>query len=395
MNDVLQGVRILDLTRVLAGPYATMMLGDFGADVIKIEQPGIGDDSRQFGPFINGESAYFMSINRNKRSVTLNLKEEKGKKAFFELVEQADVLVENFRPGTMEKLGFGYDVLQKINPKLIYGTISGYGHFGPYSNRAAYDGIIQAMGGIMSITGEKGGKPSRVGVSVVDIIAGMFCASGILAALIYRQNTGQGQKVDIAMLDSLVAFLENAISRYLITGAIPKPNGNMHPSIFPFETFSTKNGEIMITAGNDALWEKLAKAIEKPHLATDQRFSTNALRGANHKAMCDELLAALAEKDMEDWVAILDEAGVPCSPVNTIDKVVNHPQVLAREMIVEVEHPVAGKNKIPGIPIKMEKSAGTIRAAAPILGADTETIFIDMLGYSKEQYHQMKKDGIV
>ena len=261
MKQALENIKILDLTRVLAGPYATMLLADLGADVIKIEMPKTGDDSRGYGPYINNESAYFMSINRNKRSMTLNLKSEKGKEIFLELIKYMDVVVENYRPGTMEKLGLGYDYLSRINPKLIYAAASGYGHTGPYSKRAAYDAVVQAMGGIMSITGEKDGKPTRVGSSIGDISAGMFTAIGILAALESRHSTGKGQKVDVAMLDCQVAMLENAISRYYVTGETPRPYGNRHTSIVPFETFETSDGEIMVAAGNNNLWSKLCECI--------------------------------------------------------------------------------------------------------------------------------------
>jgi len=252
----LKGLKILDLTRVLAGPYCTMILGDLGADVIKVEMPSSGDDSRHFGPFQNGESAYFMSLNRNKRSMTLNLKSEQGKKLLKELVKQVDVLVENFRPGTMEKLGLGYDVLKEINPKLIYAAASGFGHSGPYSKKPAYDGVVQAMGGIMSITGPKDGEPTRVGPSIGDIAAGLFTAIGVLAALNNKNETGQGQKVDVAMLDCQVAMLENAIARYVVTKEVPKPMGNRHTSIVPFEPFDSKDSKIVVAVGNDAIWKR-------------------------------------------------------------------------------------------------------------------------------------------
>ncbi len=260
MEFALENVKVLDLTRVLAGPYATMILGDLGADVVKVEMPGTGDDARAFGPYVKDESAYFMSLNRNKRSITLNLKEEEGKKILKEMVKHFDVIVENFRPGTMEKLGLGYETLKEINPKIVYAASSGFGHTGPYSKRAAYDAVVQAMGGIMSITGQENGKPTRVGTSVGDINAGMFTAIGILSALYRVKETGKGQMVDVAMLDSQVAILENAIARHVVTGEIPKPQGNRHPAIVPFETFDTRDGEIMIAAGNDALWAKLCRA---------------------------------------------------------------------------------------------------------------------------------------
>lgn len=277
MKQALEGIRVLDLTRVLAGPFATMILADMGAEVIKIEMPEKGDDARQYGPFTNGESGYFMSINRNKKSITMNLKNQKSKEVFIEMLKKADVVVENYRPGTMEKLGLGYEEIKKINPKIIYAASSGFGHSGPYSKRPAYDGVVQAMGGIMSITGQKGGKPTRVGPSIGDITAGLYTAIGILGALNYREKTGIGQKVDVAMLDCQVSILENAISRYFVTGVSPKPAGNRHASVVPFEPFETLDGEIMIAVGNDALWKKFCQCINADEMANEERFTTNKL----------------------------------------------------------------------------------------------------------------------
>jgi len=395
MKQALDNIKVLDLTRVLAGPYATMILADLGADVIKVEMPKTGDDSRSFGPYVNNESAYFMSINRNKRSMTLNLKTEKGKEIFLEMIKKVDVVVENFRPGTMEKLGLGYEYLSTINPKLIYAASSGYGHSGPYSKRAAYDAVVQAMGGIMSITGQKDGKPTRVGTSIGDIAAGMFTAIGILAAVVNRESTGKGQKVDVAMLDCQVAMLENAIARYAVTGEAPKPNGNRHPSIVPFETFETSDGEIMVAAGNDALWAKLCEAIERPELINDERFMKNPLRNENYDELRPLLASAFKVKTINEWQDILDKAGVPNGPINTIDKVVKDPQVLAREMIVEIDHPVAGKTKMPGVPIKLSDTPGSIRTPAPILGQHAEELLKEFLGYDKETVQKLTEEGVL
>ena len=395
MKKVLKDLKVLDLSRVLAGPYATMLLADFGADVIKLEQPGIGDDSRHFSPMHNNESAYFMSINRNKRSITIDLKKPEGKEIFLKLIKQVDVLVENFRPGTMEKLGLGYEALSEINPKLIYACVSGFGHTGPYSKRPAYDSIIQAMGGIMSITGEKGGHPVKVGASIADIFAGVFCALGILMAYIHKEDKGVGQLVDVSMLDSLVAVLENAISRYLVTGNMPEPTGNTHMSIFPFESFETKDNDIMITAGNDVLWGKLCNAIGRPELIHDERFISNPLRGQNRDDMYKELSIALKEKSAEEWEAILDDSGVPCSSICSIDKVVKNPQLISRNMLVEIQHPTAGRTIIPGIPIKMEKTPGGIEKASPILGADTSSILKTLLKLNEEDIEELRNLGVV
>ncbi|SFI19257.1 CoA:oxalate CoA-transferase [Tindallia magadiensis] len=395
MEYALENVKVLDLTRVLAGPYATMILGDLGADIIKIEMPGMGDDSRAFGPYVEEESAYFMSLNRNKRSITLNLKEEEGKKIFKDLIKKVDVVVENFRPGTMEKLGLGYETLKEINPKLIYAASSGFGHTGPYSKRAAYDAVVQAMGGIMSITGQENGKPTRVGTSIGDINAGMFTAIGILSALYRVKETGQGQKVDVAMLDSQVAILENAIARHVVTGEIPQPQGNRHPAIVPFETFETQDGEIMIAAGNDALWKKLCQAMDHSDLSDDPRFKTNPLRNENHSALKPILEEITQKKTTAQWQDILDEAGVPNGPINTIDKVLEDPQVKAREMILEMDHPKAGKMRVPGIPVKLSDTPGKIRRPAPLLGEHTEEILKEYFNYQDEEIEKLKENKIL
>lgn len=395
MEMALSGIRVIDLTRVLAGPYATMVLGDMGADVIKIERPGEGDDSRSYGPYQNGESAYFMSINRNKRSITLDLKQPEGKEIFLRLIKQADMVVENYRPGTMERLGLGYEQLKEINPRLIYAAISGFGHTGPYSQRAAYDGVVQAMGGAMSITGSEGGRPTRFGPSIGDLAAGLFGTIGILSALESRHQTGLGQKVDVAMLDCQVALLENAIARYLVSGQIPRPAGNRHTSIVPFEPFQTSDGEVMVAAGNDALWQKLCVAIGRPELGKDARFQSNPLRNQNYSELKPLLESAFAEQTTDQWLEILEHAGVPNGPINTVDRVIKDPQVLAREMIVEIEHPVAGKVIMPGIPIKLSDTPGSIRLPAPVLGQSTEEILQQLLQYSAERIAELRTKGVI
>ncbi|MGI6358537.1 MAG: CaiB/BaiF CoA transferase family protein [Bacillota bacterium] len=395
MQAALSGIRVLDLTRVLAGPYATMILADMGADVIKIERPGTGDDSRSYGPYQNGESAYFMSLNRNKRSITLDLKQQPGKEIFLALVKQADVVVENYRPGTMERLGLGYETLRDINPRLVYAAVSGFGHSGPYSQRAAYDGVVQAMGGIMSITGSEDGRPTRVGPSIGDLAAGLFCTIGILAALESRHQTGCGQKVDVAMLDCQVALLENAIARYVVTGEVPRPAGNRHSSIVPFEPFQTSDGEIMVAAGNDALWGKLCLAIGRPELAHDPRFITNPLRNQYYAELKPQLDAVFAERNTAEWLQILEQAGVPNGSINSIDQVIRDPQVQAREMIVDMDHPVAGKVTMPGIPVKLSETPGSIRIPAPVLGQSTAEILRELLGYSEQQIAALRHKGVV
>lgn len=379
----LQGYRVLDLSRVLAGPYCTMMLADYGADVIKIEPPKVGDDSRAFGPFVGKESAYFMSLNRNKRSMVLNFKRQADCDLFKEMVKQADIVVENYRPGTMEKFGLGYDELKKIKPDLIYAACSGFGHTGPYVHKPAYDIIVQAMGGVMSITGPEGGEPTRVGASIGDIIAGLFSAIGVMMALNHRERTGEGQKVDVGMLDCQVAVLENAISRYLVSGVVPQPIGNRHPSITPFEAYTAKDGYIIVGAGNDRLWEKLCGLIERTELITDARFNSNLNRTQNVRELKVILDAVFKAKTIDEWMALLEEAGVPCAPINTVDKVINDPQIKARDMIVELDHPVAGHMKVPGVPIKLSATPGSVETPAPLLGQHTEEILKELLGWDE------------
>ncbi|MDR7871361.1 MAG: CoA transferase [Tissierellaceae bacterium] len=391
MNQALENIKVLDLTRVLAGPYATMILADMGADVIKIEMPKTGDDSRAYGPYIDGESAYFMSLNRNKRSITMNLKLPETKEIFLKLVKEADVVVENYRPGTMEKLGLGYEKLKEINPRIIYAAASGFGHTGPYSQRPAYDAVVQAMGGIMSITGMD--EPTRVGPSIGDVTAGLFTAIGILSALNYRNETGIGQKVDVAMLDCQVAILENAIARYFATGVSPKPLGNRHSSIIPFETFKTTDGEIMIAAGNDTLWKKLCEAMGVAELGDDERFCTNILRTQNYLELKPILDKCIKTKTTAEWIEILNKFGIPNGPINDIQGVVNDPQIKSRDMIVDVNHPKVGSIKMAGVPIKMSETQGYIRKPAPLLGEDTEDILKNLVKINDNEIKELREKG--
>ncbi|MHC1760731.1 MAG: CaiB/BaiF CoA transferase family protein [Negativicutes bacterium] len=379
----LAGLRVLDLTRVLAGPYCAMMLADYGADIVKIEPPKVGDDSRAFGPFVGKESAYFMSLNRNKRSMTLNFKRQEEVDVFKEMVKHADVVLENYRPGTMEKFGLGYDELKAINPSIIYAACSGFGHSGPYQYKPAYDIIVQAMGGIMSITGPEGGEPSRVGASVGDIIAGMFTAYGVMMALYHREKTGEGQKVDVGMLDCQVAVLENAIARYVTSGNVPVPLGNRHPSISPFSSFTAKDGHIIVGAGNERLWIKLCNILGTPELLKDPRFDTNSNRTAHVKELSAILNEVFSHKTISEWLVVLEEAELPCAPINTIDKIVNDPQIKARDMIVEVEHPIAGHLKMAGLPVKMSVTPGAIERPAPLLGQHTAELLKEILGWDE------------
>lgn len=374
-----EGIRVLDLSRVLAGPYCTMLLADMGAEVIKVEKPETGDDSRSFSPFIGDESAYFMSLNRGKKSIDLDLKKHKDKEIFWRLVEKSDIIVENFRPGTMEKLGLGYEEIKKVKPSIIYAAISGFGHTGPYSRRPAYDMIVQGMGGIMSLTGEKEGTPVRVGSSIGDITAALFGVVGILSALHVRNRTGVGQKVDVAMMDSQVAILENAIARYEVTKKVPGPLGTRHPSIAPFQAFHTVDGHVIIAVGNDSIWKRFCKALEIEQYIEDPRFSENMSRVENVSQLEKIINEVTKKRTTREWLSILEAEGVPSGPINTVDEVIKDPQVLERNMIVELEHPKAGKMKLAGNPIKLSLTPPKIEKPAPTLGQHRKWILEELL----------------
>ena len=395
MAAPLNGMKVLDLTRVLAGPYATMLLGDLGAEVIKIEQPGTGDESRNFGPFKNGFSLYFMSVNRGKQSVTLNLKTERGQAIFKELLQQSEVLVENFRPGTMQKLGLDYDTLKVEHPSLIYAACSGFGQTGPYAQHGAYDMIIQGMGGIISITGHPDGPPVRVGTSISDITAALFTTIGILSAIHHRERTGRGQLVDVAMLDSLVAVLENAVVRYFATGETPKPLGARHPAITPFEAFASADGHVIIALGNDTLWAKFCEYVDRQELISEERFRTNAARTENHSELFPILSEIMAQRKTEDWIEALGAIGVPCGPINAMDAVVSHPQVQAREMITRVAHHITGAVEVPGVPIKLSETPGNVDAPAPSLGEHTTAVLTGLLKMPPDEVEALRRDGVI
>jgi CoA:oxalate CoA-transferase len=371
----LAGVTILDLSRVLAGPYATMILAQLGARVIKVEIPGTGDDSRAFGPFVNGKSLYFSSINYDKQSIALNLKDPKDREIFEGLAGIADVLVENFRPGTMERLGYGWEVLHKKYPNLIYGAASGFGDTGPYSKRPAYDMVVQGMGGVMSVTGQPNSPPTRVGVSIGDLTAGLYVTVGILAALHKRTQGGGATKVDVAMLDCQLTLLEDALSAYLNLGVIAQPQGSRHPEIAPFQVYTTHDGYIVIAAGNDHLFGLLAEALGRPDLKENPNYTTNDLRRSHVDLLQSDMERTLRTRTTADWLDILNAAGVPCGPVNSVAEVANDPQVAARGMIVSIPDPVIGDLRVVGNPIKMsgvpERSG---HAPPPEIDADREAI---------------------
>ncbi len=392
---MLAGIKVIDLSRNLAAPYCTMILGDMGADVIKIEVPETGDEARALGPIVHGESGYFMSINRNKRSMTLNLKEPRGKGILERLLEDADVLVDNFRPGTLDRLGFSYARLHERYPRLVCASLSGFGQTGPYRAKAAYDLVVQGYGGIMSITGQPEGGPTRVGVSLGDLAAGLYLTVGILGALMARSRTGRGDYVDVAMLDCQVALLENAIIRYFATGQIPQPIGNRHPSITPFESFPSKDGYIIVCAGNQRLWEDFCRIVGRTELIEDPRFATNNRRTENHHLLAPILVEILAMKTTAEWIAEFDRSGIPCAPVNNIRDVMEDAQLKAREMIISLVHPRAGNFMMPGSPIK--SSEGGMREAyvpAPSLGEHTDEI-LRTLGLDLSAIAALKSDKVI
>ncbi|MCZ6784614.1 MAG: CoA transferase [Proteobacteria bacterium] len=381
----LEGVTVLDLTRVLAGPYCTMVLADLGARVIKVERRDGGDDARAIGPFFESastgarKSAYFASLNRGKESIALDLRDSADRETFEALLARCDVLVENFRPGAMERLGYGWDDLHARHPRLIYAAASGFGHTGPYANRPAYDVIVQGMGGIMSLTGEPGGEPTRVGTSIGDIAAGLFTAIGVNAALYHRAQTGQGRKIDVAMLDCQVALLENALARFQATGEVPGPIGSRHPSITPFGAFRTADGHLVIAAGNDALFRKLCDTVGDPELAERPAFASNELRTENEPELRAALEQALAAHPSAEWLTRLEAAGLPCGPLQDVAQVLADPQVRARNMIAHVADPDVGELRMAGNPIKISGFADPdTRSPAPNLDADRERILAEL-----------------
>jgi len=392
----LDNVRVIDLGHVLAAPTAAAILADLGADVIHVEPPS-GDDSRRFGPFVNGTSGYFCSVNRNKRSLAVDLKTEAGKEVLRDLIRASDVVLENFRPGTMARLGFSYDKMREINERIIYASISGFGHdaLPAYASKPSYDMVAQAYSGLMSITGPEGGPPVRVGSSVGDLFAGHQCAIGILSALWYRERTGEGQIVDMSMVDGLVYVLENAIVRHSATGDVPRPLGTRHPAITPFQAFQTSDSWVIVALGNDALWQRFCEAIERPDLAEDPRFLTNDLR-TQHHALLQELLEGITrQRTTAEWVGLLEEHHLPTSPINTVADVVHDPNIRYRNMVVEVDQPGAGPIEIAGSPFHLSETPGRVDHPAPLLGQHTRQILSRVLGYEPAQIERLLDEGAV
>ncbi|MEM2338260.1 MAG: CaiB/BaiF CoA-transferase family protein [Candidatus Bathyarchaeia archaeon] len=397
MVPPLKGIRILDLSRILTGPFCSMILADLGAEVIKVEMPRSGDDARLWGPpFIRGESAYFLCLNRNKKSITLNLKSEKGKAIIYKLVKECDVLLENFKPGVTKRLGVDYETISKINPRIIYCSITGFGQTGPYQDYPAYDIVIEGMGGLMGITSEPDRPPRGVGIAIADIGAGMYAAIAILAALIAREKTGKGQWIDVSLLDSTVSLMTHMAANYFATGIVPKRDGSTHPNIAPYQCFKARDGKYLTVAvGNDRIWRNFCEALGLADLAENPKFSTNPKRVKNRDELIPTLEKIFLNKTRDEWIDILLKKGVPCGPVYAIDEVFRDPQVLHRKMLVEIEHPKAGTIKQIGIPMKFSETPGEIRTAPPLLGQHTDEILKNLLGYSEEEINQLRKEGVI
>ena len=396
-NNLLENICVIDLTRVLAGPYCTMMLGDLGADIIKIEVPGRGDDTRHWGPPFTkgGESAYYLSANRNKRSMTLNLKSEEGLEILKKLIAKGVVLVDNFKTGTLSRWGLDYETLQKIRPGLIYCTVTGYGYTGPYSSRPGYDLIVQATGGFMSITGPENGDPSRAGVAIADISTGMFAANAILAALYSREQTGKGQRIDMSLLDSQVALLSYAATNYFVSGSITNRLGNAHPNIVPYQSFKARDMHFVLAVGNDKQWEIFCKSINKPEWIDDEKYSTNALRVNNRKQLIDQLSKLFATQNAGYWLEIFDKVGLPSGPINELDKVFENEQIKSREMQIELPHSIDNKVTLLNSPIKIPTSPTKTHKAPPTLGEHTEEILKEKIGLDQDTVARLRDEGIL
>lgn len=396
-RPLLNGIVVVDLSRVLAGPYCTMMLGDLGADVIKIEEPKKGDDTREWGPPFapGGESAYFLAANRNKRSVTANLKTEEGKAIVRRLIARADVLVENFRTGTLEGWGFDYATLQSIRPGLIVCSITGYGQTGPYRERPGYDFIVQAMGGFMSLTGPEAGEPFRAGIAISDLGAGMFAASAILAALFARERSGEGQRIDISLLDTQVALLSYVASNYLISGQLPRRYGNGHPNLVPYESFPASDGYFAFAAGNDAQWRRFCAQAGKAEWADDERFATNRARVENRRELIQRLRELFRTRPLQAWMDLCESIGIPSAPINNLQSVFEDPQVAARGMRTEVDHPTAGKVPLVGSPLCIPTSPTRVFRAPPTLGQHTTEVLVEVLGCKPEEVEAWRQAGVV
>lgn len=391
----LEGIRVVDVSRVLAGPFCTMILGDLGAEVLKVEAPGGSDDTRGWGPpDAAGESAYYLCANRNKRGITLDLKKEEGKRIFFRLIREADVLVENFKVGALARMGLAPERLRKINPRLVVAEITGFGQTGPLSSLPGYDFIIQALGGLMSITGSEESGPMKVGVAIVDVLAGLYAALGVLAALYERERSGEGQVLDTALLDVCVASLVNVASNYLVGGKVARRLGNAHPNIVPYQSFRAADQEMVIAVGNDRQFRRMAEVLGRPELAEDSRFATNRNRLENREELTEALQRMFETRPAREWMKLLEEAGIPCAPIQSIDQVFDHPQVRAREMVVEMAHPSAEKVRLVGSPLKLSRTPVSYRRHPPLVGEHTQEVLTE-LGYSEEEIRKLRRERVI
>jgi crotonobetainyl-CoA:carnitine CoA-transferase CaiB-like acyl-CoA transferase len=384
----------VDMTRVLAGPFCTMLLADMGAEVIKVEEPGKGDDARDYPPFLRGASAYFTNLNRNKKSIVLDLKDPEAKEIFLNLLKKSDILLENFKPGTMERLGLGYEDVRGLNPRIIYASISGFGQYGPYKDRPGYDIIGQAMGGLMSVSGWPDSPPTRTGTAMADIVAGLNACIGILAALKGRERTGIGERIDVALVDSMVSAMETLIQIYLVEGRVPQRVGNRYEFIAPYNSFAAEDGWIVIGVGGQEVWKRFCQVIGREELIEAPEFLTNKDRVNNVVRLEAIVTEWTSKRSMDDIVSLLMEASVPCSPILSVDQICKDPHIVqAREMIVEIDHPLEGRMKVVSCPIKFTNMKPTIRSTAPIHGEHTEQVLTNLLGISKEEYARLRGTG--
>lgn len=394
MAGPLAGLKVLDLAQAVSGPLATMMLGDYGADVIKVEPPG-GDPSREWGPpFLGGESAYYLSVNRNKRSISIDLKAEEGRALVRRLAERCDILVSNFRPGVMERFGLGYESLAQANPGLIYASVSGYGPDGPYAQWPAYDQILQGVSGIMSVTGHGPGDHVRVGIALGDNLAALFLVQGVLAAVAARQQTGRGQRVETSLLQAMVCNLTFQAGRYFATGRAPQPQGNDHPLLVPYGLYQTGDGSMNIAVASESIWERLAHAVGRPDWLTDARFADNGARAAHREELRVQLEGALAARPTAEWVTSLNEAGVPCGPVLNIQQVFADPQVQHMGLAAQLSHPTAGEICVTGLPVTLSQTPASIRTAPPLLGEHTREV-LGEAGFEAQEIDRLLANGVV
>ncbi len=396
-EGLLDGVRVIDLTRILAGPYCTMLLGDLGADVIKIELPDRGDDTRQWGPpfTAGGQSAYFLAANRNKRSLTLNLKSDRGMEILSALIQKGDILVENFRAGTLEDWGLDYEQLQDLKPDLIYCTVTGYGYTGPYRDRPGYDFVVQAMGGFMSVTGPEDGEPYRAGIAIADLASGIYASNAVLASLFARERTGRGQRIDISLLDCQVALMSYVASNHLVSRDPPRRYGNAHPNIVPYEVFKAVDGYFAFAAGNDLQWAKFCKAVDREAWETDERFATNPARLENRTELVGLMNELFSTRTVSDWVGLCEGIGLPASPINKMEAVFEHPQVVARELVMEVPHHTEGSVPLLRSPLNIPTAPSEVRYPPPTLGQHTDEILSELLNFDPAEILALREQGVV